>query len=101
MGGEVRVKGGSGGILRVEGIFDTDQRKSEILRELQPVMNNPAVKVDVQTVSEALKRQSQARQPAGQITIQPPESTANTVPFEDELRLYFVANRFKRPHIDD
>ncbi len=101
MGEQVSVTRGSDGILRVEGIFDTDQRKSEILRGLQPVMNNSAVKVDVQTVSEALKRQSQPRQSASQITIQPPESTANTVPVEDELRRYFAAKGFKNAQIDD
>jgi len=101
MGEQVSVTRGSDGILRIEGIFDTDQRKSEVLRELQPVMNNPAVKVDVQTVSEALKRQSQPRQSAGQITNQPPESTANTVPVEDELRRYLAARGFKDKQIDD
>jgi len=101
MGEQVSVTRGSDGILRVEGIFDTDQRKSEILRELQPVISNPAVKVDVQTVSEALKRQSQPRQSADQVTIQPPESTANTVPVEDELRRYFAAKGFKDTEIDD
>lgn len=101
MGEQVSVTRGSDGILRVEGIFDTDQRKSDVLRELQPVMNNPAVKVDVQTVSEALKRQSQPRQSAGHVTIQPPESTANTVPVEDELRRYFAAKGFKDKQIDD
>src|SRR5207253_6291200 len=73
----------------------------EILRELQPVMNNPAVKVDVQTVSEALRRQSQPRQSAGQVTVQPPESTANTVPVEDELRRYLAAKGLKGAQIDD
>ena len=101
MGEQVNLTRGSDGILRVDGIFDTDQRKSEILRELQPVMNNPAVKVEVQTVSEALKRQPQSRQSAGQITIQPPESTASTVPVEDELRRYFAAKGFKGAQIDD
>ncbi len=101
MGEQISVTRGSDGILRVEGIFDTDQRKSEVLRELQPVMNNPALKIDVQTVDEALKRQSQPRQSAGQITIQPPESTANTVPVEDELRRYFAAKGFKDKQIDD
>jgi DNA-directed RNA polymerase specialized sigma24 family protein len=101
MGEQVSVTRGSDGILRVEAILDTDQRKSEVLRELHPLINNPAVKVDVQTVSEALKRQSQRRQSAGQITIQPPESTANTVPVEDELRRYFAAKGFKDKQIDD
>ncbi len=101
MGEQVSVTRGSGGVLRVEGIVDSDQRKSEILRELQPVMNNPAVKLDMQTVSEALKRQSQPRQSAGQMTIQPPESTANAVPVEDELRRYLAAKGFKDAQIND
>ncbi len=101
MGEQVSVTRGPDGILRVQGIFDTDQRKSEILRELEPVMNNPVVKIDVQTVSEALKLQSPPHQSVGQITIQPAESTANTVPVEDELRRYFAAKGSKDAQIDD
>jgi RNA polymerase sigma factor (sigma-70 family) len=101
MGEQVSVTRGSDGILRVEGIFDSDQRKSQVLLELQPIMNNPAVRIDVQTVSEALKRQAQARHFGSQITLQPPDSTANTVPVEDELRRYFAAKGLKGSQIDD
>lgn len=101
MGEQVSLTRGSDGILRVDAILETDARKSEVLRELQPVKNNPAVKVDVQTVSEVLKRQSQPRQSAGQITVQPPQSIANTVPVEDELRRYFAVKGFKDAQIAD
>jgi RNA polymerase sigma factor (sigma-70 family) len=89
MGEQVSVTRDSDGTLRIEGIFDSDQRKDEILRELRPVTNNPAVKFELQTVSEALKRQSQPGQPAGPVTVQPAESTANTVPVDAELHRYF------------
>lgn len=101
MGEQVTVSRGTDGTLRVQGIFETDQRKNDLLRQLQPVIDNPAVTVDVQTVSEALKRQSQSRQAAGQLAIQPPESTANKIPVEDELRRYFAAKRYKDAQIDE
>lgn len=101
MGEQVSVTRGPDGMLRVEGIFETTQRKGEILRALQLVIDNPAVTVDVQTVAEALKRQSQPRQPAGQVSIQPPEAIANSVAVEEELRRYFAAKGFKGSQIDD
>jgi DNA-directed RNA polymerase specialized sigma24 family protein len=101
MGEQVSVTRGTEGILRVEGIFETDQRKAEVLRQLQPVMSNPAVRVDVQTVSEALTRQSQSRPAAAQVVIQSPPPTANKIPVEDELRRYFATRRFKDAQIDE
>src|SRR5205823_4595740 len=49
------------GELRVEGIVETDQRKQEILRALNSVVSNPAVKVEVNTVAEALKQRERSR----------------------------------------
>ena len=41
--------------MRVEGIVDSEERKQEFLRALGPVSNNPAVKIDIHTVTETLK----------------------------------------------
>lgn len=101
MGEQVTLTRGTDGILRVQGIFETVQRKHEVLRQLQPVINNPAIKIDVQTVSEALKRQSQSRQTANPIPVQPPDSTANRIPVEDELRRYFAAKRYEGAQVDE
>ncbi|HEU4794399.1 MAG TPA: zf-HC2 domain-containing protein, partial [Pyrinomonadaceae bacterium] len=42
------------GLLRVEGIVETEVRKNEILRTLEPVRNNPAVRIEIKSVAEAL-----------------------------------------------
>lgn len=74
-----------GGSLRVEGIVESAERKQEFLKALAPVSNNPAVKIEIRTVAEAVQRQV-AR---GPLSIQETEETANVVAAEDELRAYF------------
>ena len=53
---QVTLTRSAGGSLRVEGIVDTEERKQEFLRALAPVSNNPAVKIEIRTVAEAMKR---------------------------------------------
>ena len=74
-----------GGSLRVEGIVDSTERKQEFLRALAPVSNNPAVKIEIRTVADAMR---QSITP-GPVSIQETEETANTVAADDELRVYF------------
>jgi len=87
-GGSPRVEGSAGGILRVEGVVDTQQRKEEFLRALAPVSNTPAVIIDIRTVAEATAR----RTVAGPVTVQETEETGNTVAADEELRAYFTKN---------
>src|SRR6185369_9704594 len=51
-----------GGSLRVEGIVESTERKQDFLKALAPVSNNPAVKIEIRTVAEAVQR-SVARDP--------------------------------------
>ena len=81
---QVTLTRSAGGSLRVEGIVDTEQRKQEFLKALTPVSNNPAVKIEIRTVAEAVKRPV-ALSP---VTVQ--EETANAVAADDELRAYFA-----------
>jgi len=74
-----------GGSLRVEGIVESVDRKQEFLRALAPVSNNPAVKIEIRTVAEAVQPPV-ARSP---VSIQETEETANSVAADDELRAYF------------
>jgi DNA-directed RNA polymerase specialized sigma24 family protein len=80
---QVTLTRSAGGSLRVEGIVDTEARKQEFLKALAPVSNNPAVKIEIRTVTEAVKRPI-ALSP---VTVQ--EETANAVAADDELRAYF------------
>jgi hypothetical protein len=82
---QVTLTRSAGGSLRVEGIVESAERKQEFLLALAPVSNNPAVKIEIRTVAEAVQ-QPAAR---GPVSIQETEETANTVAADDELRAYF------------
>ena len=82
---QVNLARSAGGSLRVEGVVDTQERKNEFLRALAPVINNPAIKIEIRTVAEATQRLSSL----GQVSVQETEETANTIAVNDELRAYF------------
>ena len=88
---QVNLTRSAGGSLRVEGVVDTVQRKEEFLRALAPVINNPAVKIEIRTVAEATQSQSAA----GSVTVQEAAETADTLAAEKELRAYFEK---RNPH---
>jgi RNA polymerase sigma factor (sigma-70 family) len=90
---QVTLTRSAGGSLRVEGILDTEDRKREFLKALAPVSNNPAVKIEIRTVAEAMRR-SVAR---GPISIQAAEDTTNTVAADGELRAYFAKRDLAGP----
>ena len=77
------------GLLRVEGIVETEVRKNEILRTLEPVRNNPAVRIEIKSVAEALAEKrgevSKPSQPARQQKVEIQSGSAT----EFELRSYF------------
>jgi len=82
---QVTLTRSAGGSLRVEGILDSEARKQEFLRALAPVSNNPAVKIEIRTVTEAMKRPITV----SPVLIQEAEETASVVAADDELRAYF------------
>ena len=91
---QVALTRSAGGSLRVEGIVDGEQRKSELLRALAPVSQNPAVVIDIKTVDEALQRTST---PGRQISIHQAEETGNTIAADKDLREYFSS----QANVDD
>lgn len=82
---QVNLTRSAGGSLRVEGVVETRQRKDEFLRALAPVINNPAVKIDLRTVAEA----TQIQPPTGPVIVEEAEETADTIAADKELRAYF------------
>jgi RNA polymerase sigma factor (sigma-70 family) len=82
---QVTLTRSAGGSLRVEGLVDDEQRKSELLRVLAPVSQNPAVTIEIRTVAEAL----QGASVSGPVSVRQAEATANTVAVDGELREYF------------
>ncbi|MGH9935115.1 MAG: hypothetical protein ACREAM_02655, partial [Blastocatellia bacterium] len=80
------------GALRVEALVETDQRKREILRVLAPVLNHSAVKVEVNTVAEALRKPTTS---AGGV-VREVEVASGTMPADADLRRYFSARMTDR-----
>ena len=83
---QVALTRSAGGSLRVEGIVDSQQRKDEFLKALAPVSNNPAVKIEIRTITEALRP---AAAPVNSVSIEVTEETASTIAVDKELRAYF------------
>jgi RNA polymerase sigma factor (sigma-70 family) len=85
-GEQVILSRTAAGLLRVEGVVDTEQRKDELVRALAPVSNNPAVKIEIRTITEVAQRQM--RGSSGTVTVREADETANTVAVDNELRDY-------------
>jgi RNA polymerase sigma factor (sigma-70 family) len=51
----------SKGLIIVDAIIDTDERKQELVRALDPVRNHPAIKINILTAVEAAARQAGQR----------------------------------------
>lgn len=80
------------GRLRVQGIVETDKRKTELLQSLSSLRQNPAVQVQIETVTEAAARQ--ARRPSSGEGVADVNSlqfeAKSVVPAESELRNYIA-----------
>lgn len=97
LGEQISLSRTASGALRVEALAENEQRKTEILRALGPVRNNPAVKVDVSTVAEAVKRQPER---SNSTTTRDVEVANNPIPADAELRAYFAGRLVGREGID-
>ena len=96
LGEQVSAKRGADGLLHVSGIVDTPERKAEIMRALQPVMNDPAVRIEIKTVAEAVAQQqqqrSQSKSTSAPITEQKVEIESETIAAGPELRRHFSSD---------
>ena len=100
LGEQVSMTRTAGGALRVEALVETQQRKEEILRALNPVIRNPAVIVEVSTVAEAMKRQPGPSKGRA-ATVRDVEVTTGRIPADAELRRYFSARSVDSNRIDE
>ncbi len=87
LGEQISVKRTQEGTLQVSGIVETEQRKTEILNALAPIKNNPAVRVEIQTVAEAVAKQTNTPNPSP--STRAVQIAGNTMAAEPELRAYF------------
>lgn len=91
LGEQVSLSRTRDGLLQLQGIVETDQRKREILNVLGAAATDPAVRIDLQTVSEAVAKQKPSASAA--ITLQQLESAKSTVTVDSELRKYFSSTQ--------
>src|SRR5215470_15480294 len=100
LGEQLSVTHDADGRLRVEGVVDTPARKAEILSALGPVTKNRSVRVVVETVAEALARQSQRQQQPPAVTVQGVEVTENKIAVDAELRRYLQSRGLSEGQLD-
>ncbi len=96
LGEQISATRGADGLLHVTGIVDTAERKVEIMRALQPVMNHPAVRLEIQTVAEALAQQQQqgirSKATPAPVTEQKVEINSEVIAAAPELRRHFSSD---------
>lgn len=99
LGEQVSMGRTTGGALRVEALVESEARKEAILSALGPVLNNPAVVVEVSTVAEALARRERA---GGQDRLTEREVVvgAGRIPADAELRAHFAARLADGERVD-
>jgi RNA polymerase sigma factor (sigma-70 family) len=81
----------SKGLVLIEAIIDTDERKQELLDALDPVRNHPAVKIRIETPAEAAARMvsQQPRTVVNQTDDNEVRFTRKDPPAYPDLRRYF------------
>jgi RNA polymerase sigma factor (sigma-70 family) len=98
MGEQVSVTRTSEGRLLISALVETDERRSELLRALAAVRNNPAVRTEIETVASASQRErpkSPSNSPSN-VTIERVEATEGTSPAYADLRKRFSDDEARR-----
>lgn len=94
MGEQLRVTRTAEGKLVVSGLVETEERKSELLHALATVRNNPAVRIEVETVSAVAQREPQ--QNPSNLTVERVEATEGTSPVYADLKSKFSDDEARR-----
>lgn len=98
LGEQIEVERTAQGKLVVQGIVDTSERKSEILKALAPVTSNPAIRIDILTVEEASRRRTET----GQASVRRfGISETSTIPVDADLRGHFATRGVAAERLDD
>ena len=82
----------------MSGIVETDRRKAEILEALRPVSSNRAVRIDLSTVAEAMKRSTA---PSKGTTQKLDLSESSSAPIYGDLSAMFARRGVPSGQIDD
>ncbi len=98
LGEQVSVERTPEGGLKIAGLVETAERKQELKHALAPVLN--AVRFEVETVEEALRR-NQPALASPPVVVEQRATTANALPVEEELRRYLSGQgRFTSEQLD-
>jgi RNA polymerase sigma factor (sigma-70 family) len=100
-GEQINVTRGAG-LLKIDGVVETETRKNELLRALSPIASNAAVRINILTVAEAVAREEQRKrsQKGASETITSERFDTGTAesPVQAKLRSFFgsddAANSF-------
>lgn len=76
------------GRVRIEALVDTDQRKADLRRALEPLANNAAIVMDLATVAEATQRAG-GHAPSGPLVVTRFELGASEMPAYQDLKRHF------------
>ena len=92
LGEQINVTRTPGGRLRVHGVVETQERRSELLRSFAALSGNSAVEVEVRTTSEALRSGASAGAAAPAVVhhVGPAD---NHIPAEEELRRHYSKDK--------
>ena len=101
-GDQLSVTRTSDGLLLVDGIIDTDERKQELVRALATVSNQPAIKIKIETLAEVAKRlaKQQSNASAKHIVISEVQVTGKHPPAYPDLRRHFIERGTANDRID-
>ena len=101
LGEQISVERTSEGALRIVGVVETEDRKQELKRGLAPALGSPAVRFEIETVEEAMRRASPPAAPSS-IVIEQRATTSGALPVEGDLRHYLSGQgRGAGPQLDD
>jgi RNA polymerase sigma factor (sigma-70 family) len=89
LGEQITVTRSRDGLLRVAGVVETEQRRSELLSTLKPVIDTQVVHVELKAVADALKGQTVSRKARPSESQEASSSEAVRMPVENDLRKYF------------
>lgn len=90
------------GVLRIEGIVESENRKNELIQALASIANNPAVRINIMTVAEAVAKEESQKRPKNsqteKLSAERVDTLGGEVPVRRQLIAYFgseeAANNF-------
>src|SRR6266508_2575997 len=101
MGEQINVTRTPEGLLQVQGLTQTEKRKRELLNALAPLAGNPAVRLDIQTLDEALANRPKSNLSPDSVTVETTQPSSNTIAVDKELRSYLAARNILEAQMDE